>query len=110
MRLMILALIPFFPLSAQQVTVGTSDGAPAPVQAAESKSETRPEDRCSLEGQVLNSATGEPISKANLTLRRSDIAPGPGGAPPTYITVTDSTGSFVLKDLEPGKYRLSANR
>src|SRR6267154_2452190 len=68
--------------------------------------ETKPEDRCVIEGRVLNGATGEPLKKASLSLRRVDLSPGTTGLPPSYSTATDAAGAFGLKDLDPGKYRL----
>src|SRR5207249_1229105 len=82
------------------------NSAPAPTSAQESK----PEDRCSIEGQVLNAATGEPVKKANLVLRRADLAPNTFNIPTNYSTTTDAGGAFSMKDIAPGKYRLSANR
>src|SRR5262249_2903964 len=72
--------------------------------------ESKPEDRCALEGQVLNAATGEPVKKASLILRRADPSPNTMGFPTAYTTATDSGGAFAMKDIEPGKYRLSVNR
>ncbi|HEY6371280.1 MAG TPA: carboxypeptidase-like regulatory domain-containing protein [Candidatus Sulfotelmatobacter sp.] len=36
--------------------------------------------------------------------------PGETGPPTSYITQSNSTGQFVMKDIEPGKYRLTVNR
>src|SRR5882724_884006 len=86
---------------------------PLPLCAQQSVSapETKPEDRCAIEGHVLNGATGEPVKKASLILRRVDLSPGTTGfLPPSYTTATDAGGAFALKDLDPGKYRLSTNR
>ncbi len=92
---------------AAQVTVSTSGpGAPVPAQAPESK----PEDLCAIEGRVLNAATGEPVKKANLLLRRTDLSPNAVSLPTSYSTATDAGGAFAMKDIEPGKYRLSVNR
>lgn len=73
--------------------------------------ETKPEDKCSLEGKVLHVASGEPVKKADVMLRRADRNPGTeGAAPTTYSTSTDAGGKFAMKDIEPGKYRLSVSR
>jgi protocatechuate 3,4-dioxygenase beta subunit len=45
-----------------------------------------------------------------LILRRADLSPNSGGAPTSYSTATDVGGSFAMKDIDPGKYRLSVNR
>ena len=73
---------------------------PADVQAAQ---------RCTIAGQVQNAATEEPLRKANLILRRAEPA-NPMNPPPSYSTVSDAGGKFAMKDIEPGKYRLSVNR
>src|SRR5260221_8662362 len=105
MRFLILSLIFPFVLASQQST-NNPQPTPQPAQAPE----TKPEDRCAIEGQILNSATGEPIKKASLILRRSDVTPSQGNFPASYSTVTDAAGSFSMKDIDPGKYRLSVNR
>ncbi len=65
----------------------------------------------SIGGQVLNAATGEPIRKVTVTLRRVDGRPGPVAASfPAYSGTTDSSGVFLLKDLAAGSYRLTAER
>src|SRR5262249_368718 len=72
--------------------------------------ETKPEDRCAIEGQVFSVATGEPVKRATVILRRADLPPGSTGMPTSYTTATDAGGSFAMKDIDPGKYRLSVNR
>jgi protocatechuate 3,4-dioxygenase beta subunit len=59
----------------------------------------------SIEGQVVNAATGEPLRKATVMLRSSD-----GRRSSTYGGTTDAGGNFTLKDLEKGSYRLSVER
>ena len=68
------------------------------------------EDLCSIQGAVLNAVTGEPLKKATLNLMRTDMAPDVMSMPSSYSTSTDSAGKFAMKDIEPGKYRLSVNR
>jgi protocatechuate 3,4-dioxygenase beta subunit len=68
----------------------------------------KPEERCTIEGTVFNSATGEPLRKANLTLRRAD--PSPGGMSMSYAAVSDAAGRFTIRDIEPGRYRLGVER
>ncbi len=58
----------------------------------------------SVAGSVL-SITGEPLKKAQVTLRRVDQRAEAG-----YSTTTDAAGAFVLTDLEPGKYVLDVER
>lgn len=78
-----------------------SNQAPAPP-------ETKPEDLCTVEGQVASMATGAPIRKAEVTLRGQRAAPGM--LPGNYIATSDAGGHFTIKDVEPGKYRLSVQR
>src|SRR5260221_2938817 len=105
MRFLILSLIFPFVLASQQ---STNNPQPTP-QPGRARA-TNGEDGCAIEGQILNSATGEPIKKASLILRRSDVTPSQGNFPASYSTVTDAAGSFSMKDIDPGKYRLSVNR
>ncbi len=70
--------------------------------------EIKPEDLCTVEGQVQNNATGEPVRKAELRL--SGIERAPGGMPANYTAAADTGGKFLIKDVEPGKYRLFIHR
>ncbi|MDP8982446.1 MAG: carboxypeptidase-like regulatory domain-containing protein [Acidobacteriota bacterium] len=74
----------------------TEPPAPAPVS---------PEDQCTLDGNVLNASTGEPLRKAHLLLQRQgDMQSN------SYSTVTDNAGHFVMDHVDPGRYMLSASR
>ncbi len=55
------------------------------------QSSIAPEDLCSIEGQVFDSATGGPLRKATLILRRMDLAPADN-----YSTVSDAAGMSKL--------------
>jgi Carboxypeptidase regulatory-like domain len=57
-----------------------------------------------VQGQVLNALTNEPIRKAHVSLQRLDAKN------PSIVTLTDSSGQFLLSDVEPGRYRLEAER
>ena len=66
---------------------------------------TKPEDKCSIEGKVVNAATGEPVKRARLTL-----APiGQSNAIP-YATTTDSAGHFLVDQVDAGSFQLTAFR
>lgn len=54
----------------------------------------------SVEGKVTNSLTNEPVKRATVNLR----------GPYTYIAETGSNGLFRIDGVEPGTYKLSANR
>ena len=60
---------------------------------------------CAIEGQVLNAVTGEPLRKASLVLRK-----GEGRSDAPYAATTDAAGRFVMRPVEPGVYRLAAER
>src|SRR5690348_14746766 len=91
-----LAAIPLL-LAAQQQPAGQ-------LQAANSQP-TKPEDRCTVEGQVANSLTGDPVRKARVTLR------GMGGPNRSgYSVVTDAGGHFIFREVDPGQYYLFAAR
>src|SRR5437868_14439660 len=78
----------------------------APSQAPEAPPPTvKPEDKCSIEGTVVSSSTGEPLKKAHLTLRPM----GQQNAAP-YGTTTDNAGHFLIDDVDPGRYSLFAVR
>lgn len=74
----------------------------------------------SIEGTVLASGSGIPLSRAQLTLTRVDLQnPRPNGklpivdvnAPPNPRPVfTDSEGRFALRNVPPGHYKLMAER
>jgi hypothetical protein len=73
-------------------------------------SQTKPEDLCTVEGQVLNLATGAPVRKAEVVLHGIEPPAASTAVPVTYSTVTDACGNFAINGIEPGKYRLSASR
>ncbi len=65
----------------------------------------QPEDKCVLEGTVINAVTGEPVKKAHLTLLPLGA---PNGLP--YGTISDEAGHFLIDDVDPGRYNFAANR
>ena len=72
--------------------------------------QTRPDDSCSISGQVSNAATGEPVRRALVYMRRIDTSPGVTNVQVTQSGTTDAAGRFALSGIAPGKYRLSAER
>jgi protocatechuate 3,4-dioxygenase beta subunit len=60
---------------------------------------------CSVHGRVM-SATGQPLRKAEVTLRPAGMRP----AEVTYAATTAADGSYVIENLPPGQYRASAKR
>lgn len=71
---------------------------------AQQPAETPPA-KCSIEGQVVRAGTGEPLKKARVILRKAE---GRDQQPNSAVTGLD--GRFLLKDIEPGRYRLLAGR
>lgn len=87
----VLFLLPFTAAAAQE------PAPPAPVPP-----EARP-DRCRLAGQVVSAATNQPLRKVSLLLRAE-------GGRSSYGSTTDAAGRFAFEDVEPGTYRLIAER
>jgi protocatechuate 3,4-dioxygenase beta subunit len=91
-------------LEAQATSVeGRSDALPASPPAGEVK----PEDKCTVEGTVVNAVTGEPIRKAQVMPIRGG---GRQQAGPPAGAITDAGGKFKIVNLDPGQYRLMATR
>ena len=63
-----------------------------------------PPPRASVQGFVLKMGTGEPLSKAAVTLTRTD------GQRQIYTTSTGPDGKFVFQNVDPAQYRLGATR
>ena len=59
----------------------------------------------SVHGRVM-SASGEPLRKAEVTLRPAVMRP----QEVAYASTTSADGSFVVENLPPGQYRASARR
>lgn len=98
-------------LFAQQSQPGAPPAATDPNNPpAAQANPTRPEDLCWIEGQVSNVATGAPVKKAELRLQRVNLNPNTGSMQTSYSTTADAGGKFAMKDIEPGKYRLSVSR
>jgi hypothetical protein len=76
--------------------------APAPAPAVSEK--------CTLEGRVVNAATGEPLGKTSIMLTRSEPSRPASGLPQIFGTTTDASGRFAMKDLDPGGYRIKVTR
>ena len=69
----------------------------------------------SIQGQVVNGATGAPLKRAMVRLAggvdQSAMAGGRGGVRPQLMNKeTDEQGRFVFTNLDAGKYRLTAER
>jgi hypothetical protein len=65
---------------------------------------TLPAPKGSIEGVILRADTGEPLRKAWVTLHGARERGGSEGA------LSDTSGRFSLKDIEPGQYTLTVER
>jgi hypothetical protein len=92
MRSLLLVLALPVVLAAQQGGVLTTAGRTSQPQPPAQAPDTKPEDRCVIEGQVFSAATGEPVKKANLVLRRADVSPNSWSSPTSFSTATDAGG------------------
>jgi 5-hydroxyisourate hydrolase-like protein (transthyretin family) len=69
--------------------------------------EANPEDYGAVSGRVFDAITGQPLSKVQLQLV-PESSPTPRRE--AYAASTDSSGAFHFSNVEPGNYRLSAQR
>jgi protocatechuate 3,4-dioxygenase beta subunit len=83
-----------------------------PLQQAPSVEPTQDQkpEVCSISGRVVKAGTGEPLKNVLLTIRGADLPDEPSrpGDPQSPLARTDADGQFVLKEIEPGRYYLSA--
>lgn len=100
-------LVPVMMLAQQ---AGTRAPTRQPAVRQSQPAPTRTEDLCTVEGQVVNASTGEPLGKAAVTLRRVDSERGAPGERAGYGATSEASGKFTIVNIEPGKYRLSASR
>ena len=73
-------------------------------QPAANPQPARPEDKCVIEGQVLNAQTGEPVKKARVRVTGSSQ---PGRV---FSAASDAGGRFTIEEIEPGTYSMFAER
>src|SRR5260370_15925216 len=76
---------------------------PPAAQPAAQTAEEKAKKQATLQGQVLNLVTGEPVRKANLSLE-----PEHGGT--NLKAISDNAGKFSIENVNPGRYTLSADR
>ncbi len=78
----------------------------AAVLDAQRPSEPPPKlESCSVEGQLVNAVTGEPVTKAEITLWGMGTS-----RDQRYVTTSTAAGRFAVPDVEPGKYQMSARK
>src|SRR5262252_5865016 len=72
--------------------------------------------KATIEGIVVRVGTSEPIAGAQLTVGRVGPLPLPTSTTPATPlgpippVTTDRQGKFIIKDLDPGSYRITAAR
>jgi len=66
------------------------------------KSNEKPSDLCGVEGVIIKSTTGEGIKR--ITVQLSSI----GAAQQSYSTLTEGGGRFIIRDIAPGRYLITA--
>jgi hypothetical protein len=69
--------------------------------------QTKPEDLAAVEGQVFDAATGGTVRRAAVVLRPANTTRT--SASIGYSASTDGSGNFAMKDLEPGRYRMTVS-
>src|SRR5437762_7635393 len=67
--------------------------------------ENQPKSTCSISGQVVSAATGEPLRSARISLLEIDKKD-----PHTFRAVSDAEGGFALTGVAPGRYKFGARR
>ncbi len=86
-----------------QGQAGTGPRRPGGAQQ-QARKEYQPDELCTIEGQVRNAVTGEALPKASVTVSSS------GRQQQAYATISDASGRFTLRGVEPGQYRISVRR
>ena len=66
----------------------------------------KPEDRCKIVGSVLGAGTDAPLRKADVQL----VPVQHQDTESPYGATTDGSGQFVIENIDPGQYRLMAER
>ena len=78
---------------------------PAPRQQPQQQQPARPQDRGSISGYIVRMGTGDPLSKSTVTITTYNAARNQ-----SYTATSTTGGQFSFQNLEPGQYRLAANR
>jgi len=110
-RLAVLLVIIPLTLSAQipKGAGGQSAGNPNAGTVAPTPPPTPPGDLCTIEGQVFDASTGEPLRKATISMNPMRIsAPMAGAVARSYGATSDAAGKFSISGIEPGQYRVNA--
>lgn len=70
------------------------------------------QEKCRVEGHIVNAVTNEPVRKARVTLTRVTGLSGDAGTRNSrnFTSITDTAGRFVFAELDAGGYGLDARR
>ena len=77
----------------------------AALHGQEEPAEVRPEDYATVKGIVVDALTEAPLAKAQVSMRRTGR-----GARQRLSATTGAGGEFTINNVEPGEYRLSAEK
>jgi len=69
-----------------------------------------PQDLGTMSGQVFDGATGEPLRKATVQMNLSALSGSMRPAQTSFSSTTDATGKFTITHIEPGTYRVTAQK
>ncbi len=83
----------------------------AALAQAQSPTDT-PQDKARIEGTLYNKVTGQPLRKATVSLHKAGETRqhGQSAPPAAYAVMTDTEGKFVFEDVDPGRYKMAADR
>lgn len=81
----------------------------AQTQPGNTPSNSKPEDRCIVQGRAINSITGEPLKKVIVRLSAAGVRSNAVKSP-TYSARSEADGSFSIANVEPGTYYLHGSR
>ena len=68
------------------------------------------DEKCSIEGRVVNSVTGEAVQRVSLMLMPANAASAADLNAGRRMVESDENGRFAFRDLNPGRYTLLAQR
>ncbi len=86
-------------------TILSLHGGQAPATADKPKDE-----KCSIEGRVVNSVTGEAVQRVSLMLMPASAVSAADLNAGSRMVESDENGRFAFRDLNPGRYTLLAKR
>jgi carboxypeptidase family protein len=95
--------IPFLLFLVLPAALGCAQQIPPAAESAAPETQKK-EKLCRITGRTLHAQTGEPVRKVKLILHQMRMESVP------YSAVSDAEGRFSIDDIEPGSYKLAAER